>query len=478
VLIGNALGMSPVVRTYKNYDGFPLPYCLTGIEVEVEGVEKFDETILKFWNKERDDSLRGKHPAEFVLHEPLFGADLFNAVEQICLQAEKHKWVANYRTSIHVHIDARDISFEAFRAICCLYAIVEPVMFDWIGDKRNESVFCLPWGDAEGDMKKIRKLFYSQGSKELIRQSDHINRYSALNLKALQKQGSIEFRHMRTNFNLPRIVDWIAMCQHIKRYATVIEQQNRLDYHLLELYSVLGVEKFLSEVFGERLAEELLKTYTGASLQPGVLFAQDLLTTEIQKKMGAIFCPPNCFLTQGKSPYFAKWVKLNKPKKGSKKDLTEGAMEAALNELATRTMDGMTFTTAAGRLRRNERAVFAGIDLEAATAGLAQIEPPAYQPPPMYHQGYIPPGYSYHGWMPDHHVEGRWWADGHDGAGNRYYSECSYFPENHQTKGEVHGALQYLWERKLEFGELHRDILVRIYSMHDDDIFESPWRTE
>lgn len=318
--LGEALNKTAVTRTYRPSPQLPLPTCLTGVEMEVEGVrEDPPAALIRYWERVRDDSLRGSS-AEFVLRDPLFGEDLLIAIRSLCTAARAGGWESNYRTSIHVHLDMRDVSFPSFRAMCCVYPIVEPVLFHWIGDKRDESVFCLPWSAAEGDIEKIRSMFTAQGPA-LLYQSDALNRYSALNLKALAKQGSVEFRHMRTTFDDERIIKWVQICQHIRRFSELLEDTNRLDTYLLDMYSALKMPGFLEEVFGPTLATELLRGYNGPDFTPGILLCQDLLSNEMQKKLGLIFCPANAFLTPGANKQLKAWKKINKGKKAEKSEL-------------------------------------------------------------------------------------------------------------------------------------------------------------
>lgn len=314
--LGAALNKPASVRSYETSDSLPLPTCLIGLEVEVENAGaplNRDHPLFQFWKLTRDDSLRGES-AEFILSEPLFGEDLLSAIQTICDTGPVKEWEINYRTSLHVHLDARDLSFDAFKALCCTYAVIEPALYDWIGDKRDESIFCLPWYEAEGDIELIKQLFTMRDSS-LARRTELVNRYSGLNLNSLSRFGSVEFRHMRTTFNYERIYQWVSMVQKLKYYATTIENERNLGTYLLDLFSQAGPEDFLREVFGPELANHLLDSAKNLDFYPGVLLAQDLLRDDIVKSMGVVFSPPNSFLVPGENEYVKKWEEKNQPKK-------------------------------------------------------------------------------------------------------------------------------------------------------------------
>lgn len=319
--LGKALNMPGSTRTYMPSTRLPLPKCNVGVEVETEGVKgRLPPDMAEFWDQKQDESLRG-NAAEYVLREPLFGEDLITALKRICSFGLNNKLQCNYRTSLHVHLDARDLTFDAFQALCCLYACVEEALFAWVGDKREESIFCLPWYSAEGDIESIRSLFIE--STNLKNQAGRLGRYSGLNLNSLSKFGSIEFRHLRTTYDFQRIFDWVCICQHLKRYAVQLASSDGVDYSLLEMYSTKGIRLFLNEIFGEELSAKLRNSFSG-DLYNGISLAQDLMRNDIQRQLGVIFSPPNSFLTQGANPYFKIWAaKLKKSKEKPREEESE-----------------------------------------------------------------------------------------------------------------------------------------------------------
>jgi hypothetical protein len=306
--LGKALGKPATQRSYEEAAVFPLPKSLIGVEVEVENHRNTDSDVFRFWTAKADGSLRGLS-CEYVLTEPLFGKDLLSAISVLCKSAANHKWAINYRTSIHVHLDVRDIDFPVFKNLCAVYALSERLLYDWVGFKRDQSIFCLPWQDADVDMEKIRAIFTAT-EKDAEARATVIHRYSGLNLNALARFGSVEFRHMRTTYEYQTILEWICIIQSLKAYAQKVGENH---FEIIERYDKIGPEAYFGEVFGYFAESLFLKRKHDLKENKGRLLALDLLRPDILKSMGILFKPTNNFLTPcTKNEWFAKWEKENK----------------------------------------------------------------------------------------------------------------------------------------------------------------------
>lgn len=254
--VGSILGMPENKRTYEDSTKLALARCLTGIEVECENVKSHlpeeKESWASTWMEEQDNSLRGEG-REFVLEDPLFGDDLVQSISWFCRWAKEKKFEANYRTGLHVHIDARNLEMDQLVTMVIYYALFEKVLFKWVGDNREGSVFCLPFYKAEGVVDTIGQAF--SAPKGTMRDGTAaIDRYAALNLNALSKYGSVEWRHLQTTFDEDRIFKWINCAQSFKKYA----KHNPLaPWELLDNLSKLGPRRLLSLIVGTEFGAEL-----------------------------------------------------------------------------------------------------------------------------------------------------------------------------------------------------------------------------
>lgn len=315
--LGQALKKPQSSLTYEPSHLLPLSRCLTGIEVEVEGARgDIPAAMSDMWAVHEDRTLRNNPKGvgvEYVSKQPLFGKDLLKSIHLLCAEAERGKWDSNYRTSIHVHIDMRGSSFEAFRNMCIAYAVTEKLLYDWAGSSREKSNFCLPWREAEADISKITELFSTQ-DESLLRKAENIHRYSGLNLNALAKFGSVEFRHLRTTFEAERIITWVKICQSLKKFGKVMAKANTSGFHILEAYSQKGPAGFAEYIYGKELGEELVNTASTLDLTSGLYLAIDLLREEVNKQMNILFQPVSDLFTPGTPKGLPLWDKSHKKK--------------------------------------------------------------------------------------------------------------------------------------------------------------------
>lgn len=203
---------------------WPIPDCRVGLEFEFEDPHGslwavwFDRAGLdKYWRTVGDGSLRD-NGVEIILREPLMGEQLSEAIRQ--MTTTNCPLVQTYRTSIHVHIDARDMDVEQLKTAALLYAMVEAGMFAYVGQNRDSSNYSVPWYASTRYLRTVADALFANRANSAIR--DRISgtqRYSALNIQALRKYGSLEFRHMGQTMDHDKITKWVKGCMSIKSAA-------------------------------------------------------------------------------------------------------------------------------------------------------------------------------------------------------------------------------------------------------------------
>lgn len=251
-----------------------LPRCNIGVEIEIEkALTALLKTKPKYWHIKEDGSLR-EGGAELVFARPMQGEEAINALKEAFEVLLNKKMQISPRTGIHVHVDAQDMGMRELRLLCVLYALTEEPLFEWVGNHRHTNQFCLPWYEAEGDIEIIANMV-TQNKLGIKKQAAGIHRYAALNLNAINKFGSVEFRHLQTTLDLPRVLTWVNLLMSLKKVAMTYEHSAN---HLLSAFSDMGKSKFVSSIFG-KLSKEL----NPSCINLGIQLAQELCSGEIQK---------------------------------------------------------------------------------------------------------------------------------------------------------------------------------------------------
>lgn len=222
-----------------------------GIEVEVEGkdikdyVVGVDGEVSTFWASEGDGSLRGEESMEYVLNQPVVKEEL-----PLALYDLEHSMTFNgttvdesERTSVHVHINYTNNTIAEVINTCILYYMVEEALFKFCGEFRKNNFYCLPVTDAQYPIEFLKTLA-SRPSKCRLTNFDEL-RYSALNLAALKKYGSLEFRGLRGTTDANTILQWCRILYSIKEAACSYDNPKEI----LKDWNELSIEEFVDKNF-------------------------------------------------------------------------------------------------------------------------------------------------------------------------------------------------------------------------------------
>lgn len=264
--IGALLGKPKENKKYKPDERWVLPKSFIGLEFEYEGVKDPDglfynnPSLAQYWASHRDDSLKD-HGCEFVFRNPMFGADAYEALKVLMDLGTAHQFKCSLRAGLHVHLDVRDMETSQLIGLIVLYTILEPLIFDWVGNNREHSIYCVPLFKADESLadavRVVRAVQFDEkheGSKNTYNSSFKAARYAALNLNALSKFGSIEFRHMKTTLSMDKVVDWVNIIQSLKAATTKLPTS---DGAIIKIAQTQSPTVFLTYLFGPRLAQQL-----------------------------------------------------------------------------------------------------------------------------------------------------------------------------------------------------------------------------
>lgn len=210
---------------------FPLPEQYVGVELEVdrdsstaESTVFPDDKILGFtWQRKSDGSLAAGY--EYVLRSPLAGKQLADAVFKLFSgETRVHR---TYTGSTHIHLDMTDgVPVEALKVLLLMTYAFETYLYA-VGDVTRQ--WC---GYANRLMAApsavLEAILGSDDLRNFNRAVEDAGRYYGLNLCALSKYGSVEFRYFPTAESAEELLSWINLCQKFKKAAVAIGTVDKL----------------------------------------------------------------------------------------------------------------------------------------------------------------------------------------------------------------------------------------------------------
>lgn len=173
---------------------------LAGVEYEIEDIKDLSGLFdfNRFQVKE-DGSLRN-NGHEIITAPNTFSGCLedFNIIHDTISYGDK---AFSHRTSIHVHINVATLEKAQLKQLILLYALTEPLFFNFVGKEREGSIFCVPLSYT------YLPSLYKKSSDSLVA-SWH--KYTAFNILPAQTQGSVEFRHLYGTNNKEVFETWLS----------------------------------------------------------------------------------------------------------------------------------------------------------------------------------------------------------------------------------------------------------------------------
>lgn len=240
--------MSKLSATYHGLDLSQLPRIkdsntYVGIEVEMEQIYTSIPSgpWQGLWAVRGDGSLR--ESGVEAVSVPVQGNWIKIALATLFKVIPRAHF--SYRTSIHIHLDVRKLTTKQLTNIILVYLSVESLLYKFVGKDRHENIYCVPLYTT-GLVNSLVDLI----NKSLSKQNFENQRYAGLNLDAIKKFGSIEFRHLHGTHDINKIINWINLIFRIYQYALA----HPLDV-LIKKISDLNTNSlyiaYLNDVFGD-----------------------------------------------------------------------------------------------------------------------------------------------------------------------------------------------------------------------------------
>jgi len=241
-----------------------LPDCYMGLEVETSRCSTGE---IPLWSVHEDGSLH-EGGVEFVFANPLFGVDIITALDDFEYHVPRllhhDSTGSSSNTSTHVHIDMREVSDDSLAGFMLLGFMLEPLIFNALAPNRANNIFCSPLVQAKGDLQRLGQMYWELVAGNTDRANlylDSIERYAAINLRAMQRFGTVEFRMFNHSHSAEELLLYINVVQSIKRAVV----DGRVDTTRPYLsYKDMAASMFLHTVFDEEIAEELISRSTNS----------------------------------------------------------------------------------------------------------------------------------------------------------------------------------------------------------------------
>lgn len=214
-----------------------------GIEVEVEG-DALPVHVIG-WNKLDDGSLRGES-CEYVLKKPCTRDKVKLYTNRIGKAYKDAGSVIHNsdRTSVHIHINIQELSLTQLYNFILLFLILEEPLVNFCGKNRVNNLFCLRSLDAEGlltvleDCATLNTISNIRGANV---------RYASVNIAAVFKFGSLEFRSLNGTNDMERIQKWVEILLKLKDAA--IKYPDPIA--IVEQFSIKGTDLWVREIMGK-----------------------------------------------------------------------------------------------------------------------------------------------------------------------------------------------------------------------------------
>lgn len=259
--LASVVGKSNRLKLDKMEVTLPLPERLMGIEIEVERVP---EAVINTrpcpagWSVVSDGSLRDG--VEYKLASPLAGPSLAGAIEAMY---QHNKFFRRHTSSCHIHVDIleEEVTEETLQSLFLLAFMTEEVLYQvgdsgrkWCGftntltSLNDSQVAALVLGQEEYNN---RYKVYAGNHREYDYFSEHLqggSRYIGLNVQAMYKYGSIEFRYFPTPESKDELYNWVRIVQS---YMKAAQSLDGLEAVKAMMETEDSYKSFISEFFSE-----------------------------------------------------------------------------------------------------------------------------------------------------------------------------------------------------------------------------------
>jgi hypothetical protein len=212
----------------QQYFGFEVNYpnvmesqkLMVGMECEIESIAQYNTEVNSTWMITTDGSLRN-HGLEFISKPATVeqAKTLFKNLHA-GIQFKPINPPFSERTSIHVHANCANLTLDQTRNVILMYALFEEYFFRLVESQRRHNIHCVALTET------YLPHYYSGNLQILV---DRWHKYTALNIKPLKSQGTIEFRHMHGTQDQQLVNEWLGVINRLFDLKNIKMTQKNLD---------------------------------------------------------------------------------------------------------------------------------------------------------------------------------------------------------------------------------------------------------
>jgi hypothetical protein len=223
-----------------------------GIELEYEdcklGLTDIDPS---YWRVDTHHSLR--NGGLELISIPLSIAQTAPALDSAERMIKSMKGKATKRCGVHVHLNVSDLTLMQLWQIMTYNTLLEPFIFAQFAKNREDSHFCVPtWTNTElqrrmyDDATRLHKGWakprgvYAHDGLTMLKTS----KYSARNVAAIKKFGTLEFRQHRGSTDMNEVYRWVHFIRGLRQQALKYTSAE----HILNEFEMDGYGKLCADV--------------------------------------------------------------------------------------------------------------------------------------------------------------------------------------------------------------------------------------
>lgn len=205
---------------------------ICGCEFEIESVKDWNPQVGVVFHIENDHSLRNSGK-EFKTKPSTFDQAI-DAFKLLHSNLSLGKDPFSERTSIHVHVNVRDLSLKEVRRFILVYALLEPLFFEFVGEKRKGSIYCVPLSYT------YLPSLYKKSVPELLDKWNN-NKYTAFNILPIRNFGTVEFRHLYGTNDQATFYTWLSAIKELYEYVLNVQPE-------IDIVDILSSGEYVSNI--------------------------------------------------------------------------------------------------------------------------------------------------------------------------------------------------------------------------------------
>jgi hypothetical protein len=169
-------------------------------------------------------------------------------------------------------VNVQDLTLRQWVNYISLFCIFEELLVNVVGPERAGNKFCLRFKDADASMRLLRQGILDENIPNILGGD---LKYASCNIRATVSHGTLEFRAMRGNLDVPFIKAWVDILLALKDAAKVTRDPSAFVQEMSFLGPMEFARKYLPAnviTYGVLAQEDILSN----SMYEGARLAQDV----------------------------------------------------------------------------------------------------------------------------------------------------------------------------------------------------------